>query len=98
MRTNSSRTGRCRGWLGGGRKSARSAAGWTLRAASNASMNSSRSIQRALGVRRGSGWLMVLQEGSELLAAVLQRPLDGAQAAAGQLGDFVHLVALQAQL
>src|SRR5947209_891630 len=99
MRTSSSRTGMCSGWSGGGANRARSAAGSPARAASNTSTYFSRSIHWALGVRRGGGGLfMVEQEGGQVLAAVLQRPFDRPQAAAGQLGDLVDLVALHAQL
>src|SRR3954453_1749144 len=99
MRTNSSSTEMYKGGGGGGRSGAKSVAGSAARAASNASTYRSRSIHWAAGWRRGGGGLfMVGEEGGELLAAVLERPLDGPQAAAGQPGDLVDLVALHAQL
>src|SRR4051794_28303701 len=98
MRTSSSRTATYRGWRGGGKNGARSAAGSATRAASNASMNRSRSIHWALGRGFGGGLFMVVQEGGELLAAVLERSLDRPQAAAGEPGDLVDLVTLHAQL
>src|SRR5437763_16954609 len=98
MRTSSSRTATYSGWAGGGRKRARSAEGSAVRAASNASMYRSRSIHWALGLGFGGGGFMVVQIGGQLLAAVLERSFDRPQAAAGQPGDLVALVALPAQL
>src|SRR4051794_2520134 len=98
MRTISSRTETNSGWAAGGRYGVRSAVGSAARAASNASMYRSRSIHWTLGRRLGGRLLMVVQKGGELLAAVLERSFDGPEAAAGQAGDLVDLVALHAQL